>query len=195
MRLPFQPGIFVLILFLTGLGMCSSGTPVSNSQSVRYEFPHFGLYRIHGQAPKGFKTLYEFELKLSPGQNPSSVEVDEKGKLPIDGAVFIRPSEFRSGTATERQGELSASGKAFFVDVVKLKFTSAGLQLDGNRFAKISFMTETVDGTSYAFEGRFLERAKLENGGYVQLVGNMRKLKVGRKEEEASLKFLRWAYE
>lgn len=176
--------ISFVILFLIGFGIYSSEVSMSKSQSVRYEFPHLGLYRIHGHAPPGF------EMGLLPGQ---SVGADEKGNLPIDGALFIKPAEFHSGTKTEERGEISNSGKVSFIKTVKLKFVSAALQLEGNRFAKITFVTEAINGKSYSFEGKFLPEAILEKGAQVELTGKLKKFKSGRQEAEASLKFLRWA--
>jgi len=165
---------------------------VSNSQSIKYRFPHLGLYHIHGKPPPGFETFYECEIGLLLGQ---SVEADEKGNLPINGALFIKPAEFHTGRKVEQRGDINSSGEVSFVNVIRLKFVSAKLQLEGNRFAKINFVTEAVDGMSYSFDGEFLSEPRLENGNYVELTGNLRKLKDGRKVAEANLKFLRWADE
>jgi hypothetical protein len=187
--------VVVLIAFSGGFGIYSFEMPVSNSQSLKYKFPHLGLYHIHGKALPGFGTFYECELDLLPGYDADSVRADENGNLPIDGALFITPAEFRAGTKTEQRGDMNSSGEVSFVNVIRLKFVSAKLQLEGNRFAKINFVTQPVDGTSYSFDGAFLAEPKLEKGSYVELAGNLRKLKDGRKVAEANLKFLRWAHE
>jgi hypothetical protein len=127
-----------------------------------------------------------------PGRDADSIRPDENGNLPIDGALLITPAEFRAGTKTERRGDMNSSGEVSFVNVIRLKFVSAKLQLEGNRFGKISFVTEPVDGTCYSFDGEFLAEPRLEKGSYVELAGNLRKLKNGRKVAEANLKFLRW---
>ncbi len=184
--------VSVLIPFLIGSSMYSSESSMSNSQSARYQFPHLGLYRIHEHAPSGFESFYELEMGLLPGQ---SVGADEKGNLPIDGALFIKPAEFHSGTKTEERGEISNSGKVSFIKTVKLKFVAAALQLEGNRFAKMTFATEAIDGISYSFEGKFLAKAILEKGAYVELTDTLKKFKSGRQAAEANLKFLYWAYE
>jgi hypothetical protein len=160
-----------------------------------YGFPHLGLYHIHGNAPPGFETFYECEFDLLPGYDADSIRADENGNLPIGGALFIRPAEFRVGTKSEQRGDMNSSGEVSFVNVIRLKFLSAKLQLEGNRFAKVNFVTEPVDGTSYSFDGEFLAEPILERGSYVELAGNLRKFKDGRKVADANLKFLRWADE
>jgi hypothetical protein len=188
---PAKRVMFVVQIFLL-FGLCTYASQMSKSQSMGYGLPHLGLYRIHGHAPSGFESFYEFEMGLLLGQ---SVEADEKGNLPIDGALFIKPTEFHSGTKTEERGEMSNSGRVSFIKTVKLKFVSAALQLEGTRFAKIAFVTEAIDGISYSFDGKFLPEAILEKGAYVELTGTLKKFKSGRQEAEANLKFLRWANE
>ena len=185
----------VLIALVLGFGQHSSERAMSLAQPNQYSPRPFGLYRINGQAPKGFETFYEFELNLSPSESPSSIKVDQKGGRPIDGALFIRPVEFSSATKTEQRGELSNSGDISFVNVVRLKFVSATLQVEGDRLGEISLVTEEMDGTSYSFDGRFLDEPTLDRGVYVALTGTIKKFKHGRQMAEASLKFLRWAYE
>jgi len=126
----------VQILFLASFGTYSSGVAASNSQPVRYEFPHFGLYHIHGNEPTGFETFYECQFDLLPGYDADSIKVDENGNLPISGALFIRPAEFRVGTKSERRGDMNSSGEVSFVNVIRLKFVSAKLQLEGNRLRR-----------------------------------------------------------
>jgi hypothetical protein len=169
--------------------------PASTSQTVKYKFPNLGLYHIHTSAPPGFETFYECDFELLPDQDADSAKPDEDGNLPIQGALFITPSEFRAGVKTEQRGEMNSSGEVSFVNVTRLKFLSATLQRVANSFAKINFVTQTTDGTSYSFRGDFLSEPQLENGSYVELVGNLKKIKDGRNVAEANLKFLRWASE
>ena len=77
---------------------------------------------------------------------------------------------------------------------MRLKFKSANLQLDGRRFAKITFTTETVEGIRYEFDGTFLTRPVLESGAYVELTGKLRKFRQ-REQSEASVRFFHLAFE
>jgi hypothetical protein len=187
--------IMALALIPFSAGFSTYSLEAANSQSVKHKLPEFGLYHIHGSAPVGFDTFYELEIDLLPGVDADSVKADQSGDLPIEGALFITPTEFPAGTKTEQRGEMNSSSEVSFINLVRLKFVAAKLRLEGDRFAKISFVTEPVGGTSYSFDGEFLAKAKLEKGSYVELTGTLRKLKDGRKVVEAKLKFLRWADE
>src|SRR5713101_8330196 len=118
-----------LVPMLLGSGEHSSKKEMSFSQSINYSFPAPGPLRILGKAPRGFESFYEMEWVLLPGDNASSVKVDETGKINITGALFIRPSEFRAGTKTEPRGEITASEQVVSHDVVRLNFKAATLQL------------------------------------------------------------------
>lgn len=187
----------VPVVGLTFFGLClySSEVSKSNCQTVGFDVPIAGLYRIHGHPPRGFETYYEFEWELLPADDTEALKVDKDGNLPVRGALFIKPAEFRTATMTEERGEIGNSGDVTSVKVVRLNFSSAKLQPEKNLFFRISFVTEKVDGTSYSFEGKFLTEPTFDNGSFVELVGKLRKFKDMRQEAEATLKFLRWAYE
>src|SRR5690242_8279829 len=102
-------------------GMCTAGvllcslilTPGTtgaiglNSHRMSYDAPRYGLYRISGKITRGFENFYEFELMVLADDSRESVTI---GKLPVDGAVFVRPSEFESAVQTESRGDLDANG-------------------------------------------------------------------------------------
>lgn len=189
---------FAVALILGTVVFCVSGYSYNShmlAQTIRFPFPTSGRYRIHGEAPKGFGTIYEFEWKLREREDVSALRVNKEGKIPIDGEILVTPAEFRPGTTTVRHEEMNTSGQSHSVEMVKLKFVAATLQLRQGRLDKISFKTSAVDGTSYVFDGKFLAKPRLEGGSYVELAGNMRKLKDGKQQAQAETKFLRWAYE
>lgn len=191
--------IGLLKLFTVGIiayGMFLTSSVVWRSElsfhSMDHDAPKYGLYRIYGRIPKGFETFYEFELI------PSSDTLEaakNTGKLPITGAVFVRPSEFQSGVQTESRGELSVDGEFSETNAVRLKFKSATLALQPASSHELEFETEPIQGIYYAFKGRFIGEFLLPGGPYISLKGTLTKFSEGKRTAESELNFVRSSYE
>lgn len=133
-----------------------------------------GVYKINSKIrPKGLLDFEYFYLEKFPNQNTDNPKKD------LENRVFIR-------------GEVKLTDNTI-LKIKKAFVRSININDDEDYYKDIYFETVKVNGLSYKFEGKFLEKMILEDGQYSEVKGILTKFENDKKIAESQLSFYEYA--
>jgi hypothetical protein len=137
---------------------------------------YYARYRINGVRPKEFAEVAYLVVGVKHNRNATTY--DEKGNALIRGEL------------------LTVDGMRYQFTTAKL-IRSTILRRDGcGLFTNLNLVTDSKQGTSYRFDGEFLqEPERLGKGNYTDLRGVFTKFKDGLKVAEAKVHFTKLGIE
>lgn len=170
--------VMLLIYALTSVQAHGRPAKASPQLSSSPEY-YYARYRINGPRPTGFAEVAY--LVVGVKNSPKDTRYDEKGDALIKGEL------------------LTDDGTSYRFAAAKL-IRSATLRRDGcGLFTQLSLTTESKEGTSYSFDGQFLEEPEEVKRGnfisFISLVGVLSKIRDGQKVAEAKVDFTRLGIE
>lgn len=165
--------IKIMFVVLTGIILTTNIISQTENDLPEELGTALGIYKINSSGEKAKKVadFLHFNLKKFPGQDTDNPEIDNAGKVFVDGEVKTT------------NGTIFKFKKAF------LKRRASG------EYENIEFETVESNGLSYTFKGKFLEKEvqEEEGGNYTKIRGILTKYKNGKKLDSYELPFFEYA--